>query len=207
MSYQSIWFDTNLPEDIVDVLEKDLSNNFDEYVQKSKLQNNVIDESKRNSYNAWIPTTHWVSGFLWHYVQKANRENFLYDISNVDGENIQYTHYNPGEFYKWHIDAGIASCYSPSNILEEGNFKSTEDYISENCEMVRKLSFVLQLSDSENYTGGNLQLLDETDQSYFAPRKKGTIIIFDSRTRHRVLKVKSGLRKSLVGWVVGPRWR
>jgi PKHD-type hydroxylase len=32
-------------------------------------------------------------------------------------------------------------------------------------------------------------------------------MLFDSRTPHRVRKVRSGLRKSLVGWVVGPRWK
>ena len=39
--------------------------------------------------------------------------------------------------------------------------------------MVRKLSFVLQLSDPDDYEGGNLQLLDdEGGLSYIAPRKK-----------------------------------
>jgi PKHD-type hydroxylase len=73
--------------------------------------------------------------------------------------------------------------------------------------MVRKLSFVLQLSDPEDYEGGNLQLLDESGSTYFAPRQKGTMILFDSRTQHRVLKVKKGVRKSIVGWTVGPRWK
>jgi PKHD-type hydroxylase len=39
------------------------------------------------------------------------------------------------------------------------------------------------------------------------PKQKGTIAFFDSRTPHRVKKVKSGVRKSLVGWVIGPRFR
>ena len=73
--------------------------------------------------------------------------------------------------------------------------------------MVRKLSFVLQLSDPDDYEGGNLQLLDEAGLSYIAPRKKGAIILFDSRTQHRVLKVTKGCRRSIVGWTVGPRWK
>ena len=79
--------------------------------------------------------------------------------------------------------------------------------MNENIELVRKLSFVVQLSDPDDYEGGNLQLLDENGKSYIAPRKRGTVVVFDSRTQHRVLKVKRGIRKSLVGWVVGPRWR
>ena len=78
-----------------------------------------------------------------------------------------------------------------------------EDFVQENTELVRKLSFVLQLSDPDDYEGGNLQLLDEAGKSYFAPRLRGTVVLFDSRTQHRVLPVKSGLRKSIVGWTVG----
>ena len=74
-------------------------------------------------------------------------------------------------------------------------------------ELVRKLSVVIQLSNPEDYEGGNLQLLSEDGKKYFAPRQRGTIIIFDSRTQHRVLKVTKGRRKSLVGWIVGPRWK
>ena len=70
-----------------------------------------------------------------------------------------------------------------------------------------KLSFSLQLSDPDDYEGGNFQLIDESGKLYVAPRKRGTIILFDSRTQHRVLKVKKGRRKSIVGWVVGPRWK
>ena len=44
-------------------------------------------------------------------------------------------------------------------------------------------------------------------KSYIVPRKRGTIVLFDSRTQHRVLKVTKGTRKSIVGWTVGPRWK
>jgi PKHD-type hydroxylase len=74
-------------------------------------------------------------------------------------------------------------------------------------EYVRKLSFSLQLSDPEDYTGGEVQFMDNSRKTYFAPKQRGTLIMFDSRTPHRVRKVKSGMRKSLVGWVVGKRWR
>lgn len=78
--------------------------------------------------------------------------------------------------------------------------------MNENIELVRKLSFSLQLSGPDDYEGGNVQFIDEAGKSYFAPRKRGTIVLFDSRTQHRVLKVTKGVRKSIVGWVVGKRW-
>ena len=206
MAYQTIWHFTNLPSEVVNCIEKDLKLNFDNQMQDSKLHGDQLNKEKRNSQNAWIPTSHWVGGFMWHYIERANRENFLYDIRNIDDESIQYTQYSMGEFYGWHNDAGIANQYKPQSVGNNG-LDIASDFINEKCELIRKLSIVIQLSDSDDYTGGNLQLLDESGKSYFAPRKKGTVIVFDSRTQHRVLKVKSGVRKSLVGWVVGPRWK
>ena len=85
--------------------------------------------------------------------------------------------------------------------------KKRQKEIYERQELVRKISFSLQLSDPDDYEGGNIQFIDESNQNYIAPRQKGSLIIFDSRTKHRVCKVRSGVRKSIVGWVVGPRWK
>lgn len=206
MAYQTIWYYSSMPEEIVDIIEKDLSINYDSSMSESYLYGGEVNKEKRNSKNTWVPSEHWISGFMWHYITRANRENFLYDLRCIDGESLQYTQYGPGEFYSWHNDAGIASAYKPESVGNRMGGKS-DDFINENTELVRKLSFVLQLSHPDDYEGGNLQLLDETGKSYFAPRKRGTVILFDSRTQHRVLRVKSGLRKSIVGWTVGPRWK
>ena len=80
MAFQSVWYYTDLPQDIVDIIERDVSETFDEQMGDSKLHGDALNKEKRNSQNAWIPTTHWVGGFLWHYNQRANRENFLYDL-------------------------------------------------------------------------------------------------------------------------------
>ena len=206
MAFQSLWFYSDLPEDIVDIIERDLTEKFDEQMADSQLYGNGINKDKRNSQNAWIPTTHWVGGFVWHYVQRANRENFLYDINFIDGESMQFTKYSEGQYYGWHNDAGFVTQYKPLGISSSRD-DLARDFVNKNIELVRKLSFVIQLSDPDDYEGGNLQLLNECGNSFIAPRKRGTVIVFDSRMQHRVLKVKRGIRKSLVGWVVGPRWK
>jgi len=206
MALQSVWYYTDLPEDIVDIIERDVSETFDQEMGDSKLFGDSLNKEKRNSQNAWIPSTHWVGGFLWHYVMKANRDNFLYDLRNIDNESMQYTRYGEGEFYNWHNDAGLSNLYKPVS-SENGIAGLAQDFINTNVELVRKLSFSLQLSKPDDYEGGNVQFLDEGGNHYFAPRKKGCIILFDSRTQHRVLKVTKGTRKSIVGWVVGPRWK
>lgn len=207
MAFQSVWFFTDLPEKITKIIEEDLTDNFQEQMKDSRLMGDAINRDKRSSKNAWVNTNHWSAGFIWNYIQKANRQNFLYDITNIDGDNMQFTQYNEGEFYGWHNDAGISCHYKPVSPSNNTFDTQVQDYLNVNIELVRKLSFVLQLSDPDDYEGGNLQLLSEDGKSYFAPRKRGTMIIFDSRTQHRVLKVTKGTRKSLVGWVVGPRWK
>ena len=37
--------------------------------------------------------------------------------------------------------------------------------------------------------------------------KKGEMIVFPSHTWHKVNKVTKGIRKTLVGWVVGSQWK
>lgn len=213
MAYQSIWYHTGLPKDIVNILDDYVSENFDSEMRDSELLGKYKDKNKRNSENAWIDTNHWIAGFIWHYVNKANRENFRYDLTNIDGENLQYTKYSEGQYYNWHNDAGISNYYKPQYVGNSGNFDDdpnnlqTTDFLKASCELVRKLSFTLQLSDPDEYEGGNVQLIDEAGRSYIAPRQRGTIILFDSRTQHRVIKVKKGVRKSIVGWVLGPRWK
>ena len=99
MAFQSIWYFSDLPEDVVDILERDLTEKFDEQMADSRLHGDALNKDKRNSQNAWIPTTHWVGGFVWHYIERANRENFLYDLRCIDGESMQFTKYSEGQFY------------------------------------------------------------------------------------------------------------
>lgn len=211
MAFQSVWYYTNLPEKVISSIEEDLELYFDPQLQPSRVGDGgegLVNEEKRNAKNAWIPTQHWIGGFLWHYVQRVNRENFLYDLTNIDGESLQYTVYGEGEYYGWHNDAGLASHYKPVSQGNRGHGQELfHDFVNVNCELVRKLSFSIQLSDPDSYEGGQFQLLDEAGNSYIAPRQKGTIILFDSRAQHRVRKVTKGVRKSIVGWTVGPRWK
>ena len=64
----------------------------------------------------------------------------------------------------------LATQYKP---VAKGNRSDgiAQDFVNENIELVRKLSFSVQLSDPDDYEGGNVQLLDEAGNSYIAPRK------------------------------------
>jgi len=184
MAHQTIWFETQIPEELVDLIERDCQP-YDENNSSAHILSR-IDLNVRDSNVSWINDNHWIVNFCFAYVLKANQSNWQYDITGVDGGEMQFTKYEPGQYYHWHQDSGLES------LTDEG------------C---RKLSVVLQLSNPEEYAGGEFQLMNEAGKIYMAPKKRGTLIVFDSRTKHRVRKIESGIRKSLVGWIVGPRWK
>ena len=199
------WNFTDLPTDIIEILEKDIKQ-FDSSIGQSGLMGNNINVTIRDSNNAWINTSHWIGGWLWYYVSKMNRQNFLYDIVDIDGGTLQYTHYGEGQFYNWHQDSDIDTYYRPQQNYASSENKA-QDLTIQAGEYIRKLSFSLQLSDPSDYRGGEVEFLDNNNNKFLAPKQRGTMIVFDSRVRHRVRKVKSGTRKSIVGWAVGPRWK
>ena len=192
MANTCCWYETRIPEPLMKILIDDLDKVDENIFIKSEVnpQNSKIKDNVRKSQHCWIPSTHWIGGFLWHFIKMANKDNFLYDISDIENDLIQYTQYNKGDFYKWHTDMDICDINEPD-------------------QLVRKLSFTLQLTNEDEYTGGNLEFADFDDSSYTfsVPKSRGTVIVFDSRVPHRVTPVESGIRKSLVGWVVGKRWR
>ena len=67
----------------------------------------------------------------------------------------------------------------------------------------RKLSVSIQLTDPEEYEGGELNFFINKDVIE-APKTKGTVIIFPSFFMHKVKMVTKGVRKSLVIWIHGP---
>jgi hypothetical protein len=212
MAFQTVWYETELPNEVIQLVEKALEEKYDEELIKSVVgeggAGGVLNEKIRKAKNAWLPSSHWVNGFVLHYANLANLQNFRYDIIGLDGQSSQYTVYDKGEFYNWHVDQGVSSFYKPEHNNSHGFSEEViKDDIIPKGELVRKLSFSLQLSDEEDYKGGDLQIMDEAESMYEVPKKKGLLVCFDSRARHRVTKVTSGRRKSLVGWIVGPRWR
>lgn len=134
----------------------------------------------------WIerkPETAWLTQRLEDMVLRLNAEFFRYDLFGLS-ESFQYTvsDGSEGGGFDWRNDHGPAPGES------------------------RKISLCLQLSGEGAYQGGDLELhCDGHVQS--APRTRGTLIAFPSYMLHRVTPVRTGARKSLHLWAVGPQFR
>ena len=139
----------------------------------------------RKSSISWIPTDHWVSGMLAHFISCANTNLFNFDLDGW-ANFVQYTVYNePGSYYDWHND------------LADSEF---------NPDKVRKLSISLCLSSKDDYEGGEFQILSGRKMES-VKMDIGDAIIFPSDLMHRVRPIKSGKRISLVGWMGGPPFK
>lgn len=81
-------------------------------------------------------------------------------------------------------------------------FESHRDnYFTLDSKIDRKINLILQLSEKNDYEGGDLLI-----GSHTVSRNKGTVILFPATYMHEVTKVTSGTRYSLIGHAWGPNW-
>lgn len=145
------------------------------------------DKSVRSSSVKWIPQNEqwsWLYERLMNLASQANKELWNFDLVSAP-ELIQYTEYYASEegHYDWHQDIGpgIGS--------------------------QRKVSITVQLSESDEYEGGDLQIWKGGKSAVDTARGAGIVVVFPSYMMHRVTKVTKGTRRSFVLWVGGEHYK
>jgi len=150
---------------------------------KATTFNKEDDTAGRKSSVSWI-TDISVLNLLYDYVEASNAKAFHVNLYRQ--ADIQYTEYNGNEngHYDMHHDI---------------------DW-TRNDGLDRKLSVTVQLSDPNEYEGGQFEFLECESPNAKELKQKGTVLIFPSYLQHKVNPVTSGIRKSLVAWFQGPKW-
>lgn len=145
----------------------------------------AVNREIRASTLSWIPhydASSFIYDKLGYISRQLNGQFFGFDIWGF-AEDLQYTKYTSvNDHYTWHMDKGSGS------------------------DAPRKLSLVLQLSDPDEYEGGDLELFTSVDTMKLM-KKKGVVYAFPSYIMHRVTPVTAGIRKTLVVWLTGPKFR
>lgn len=145
----------------------------------------------RKSKIKWIPHTEeweWLYHRLMTLAKQSNDEMWNFDLTSAP-ECIQYTEYHGSDMgeYAWHQDIG------PNELS------------------ARKISITVQLSDDNEYEGGELLFWmggnSLEDNNLVAPRGKGTVVLFPSYVVHAVKPVTKGIRKSFVLWLGGGHYK
>jgi PKHD-type hydroxylase len=125
----------------------------------------------------------WAFRRVTDIILNLNERFFQFDLFGIN-EGFQFTNYEaPSGKYGKHVDRGINM-------------------------PVRKLSISIQLTNPEEYEGGELKLYDgDDDEANIMDKTQGTLIIFPSYVLHEVTPVTKGERNSLVTWVTGKQFK
>jgi PKHD-type hydroxylase len=133
----------------------------------------------------------WILDKISMAFDRFNSEFFHLDIYGY--EFAQYAEYlaKDGGHYDWHVDLALG-----------GGAQETLHHDG----MHRKLSMSVLLND--NFSGGEFQVTFNGGSSEITiPLVRGSVLVFPSFICHRVKPVTDGVRKSLVAWMLGPRFR
>ena len=179
------WGDAFTPAELDRIVAQGDALAADKATLLTRPDEGLAAEDIRITQTAWVqPTaeTQWLYDRMQAIIRTLNAHTYKYELTDFS-EPFQYTvyHGHEGGHYGWHVDHGP-------------------------CEVQRKLSISVQLSDSASYEGCDLQFL-VGQQPVFAPRDRGAIIAFPSYVLHRVTPITRGVRKALVAWVTGPNFR
>jgi len=140
----------------------------------------------RDSKISWlypVDGIDWVFRRVTDMTLNLNERFFKFDLFGIN-EGFQFTNYEaPSGKYGKHVDRSINM-------------------------PVRKLSISVQLTNPDEYEGGELKLYDgDDDEANIMDKAQGTLIIFPSYVLHEVMPVTKGERNSLVTWVTGKQFK
>jgi PKHD-type hydroxylase len=183
------WFQEGFtPEELLKIETQVTELPFQVAVTEQGGQDKGENLDSRSSSIKWIPfseNTKWIYDKIGTMAYEANKEMYNFDL-NFMPEQIQYTEYYGTDkgHYDWHMDIG-----------------------SQGFMPFRKLSVTVQLSDPDEYDGGDLQFWTGGQYPISGPRGKGNVVIFPSFLLHRVTPVTTGTRKSFVLWLGGGHYK
>ena len=133
----------------------------------------------------------WIFFRLNSIIENINNQFYNFDINGY--ESFQYTVYHDYEKgrYDYHMDT-IMGKNLPPDMYE--------------C---RKLSITFLLNEpGVDFEGGDFQINSGQEKdAETVELKKGRIIVFPSFMIHRVAPVTKGTRKSIVVWILGPKFK
>jgi len=179
------WFKDGFSKTEIDIILQNMENlPFQEAMVAANSKGADLHQMRKSEIK-WIPQNlhyKWIYDRLAKLIIEANEGLWQFDLTGIL-DNIQFTVYHEGGgHYDWHLDIG------PRELSW------------------RKISLTIQMSEDEDYEGGELEFMRGPNPGK-APRGKGVVVIFPSYILHRVSPVTKGTRKSMVLWVGGGRYK
>lgn len=197
-TYEYVWWDKAFTSEELNVIqnfcEKENLEDSTTIGSTSKEEVEKIRKSKIKFFNKTCDNT-WIFDRFNNIIGDLNESFYNF---NLNGYNMfQYTVYDStykGK-YDWHMDTCLG------NSINDMAFDTRE---------TRKLTCIMLLNEPNvDFCGGEFQLYmgGDIEQPNTLEMSKGKIICFPSFLIHRVKPVIVGVRKSIVIWVTGPKFK
>ena len=173
------------PEQCQNIIDMGHQQKAEEAKVGTSVKKSKYDTKMRITTISWIPFKAMPQMYqtIERSMNQVNGNHFGYEGMQIT-EPAQFTEYPKGGFYDWHMDADVNCRYEPP---------------------VRKISMTILLSSHHEFEGGDLEFMSEGNKP--PQLLQGQAIFFCSLIRHRVSKVKKGIRRSLVMWFGGPPFK
>lgn len=140
-------------------------------------ESGVVDKEVRDVKRVTLPSYRGIGATMAGMGLSANMQAWKFDV----------THSNQTDYLKYDVD---------------GHYHAHVDtFIRPNEAECRKLTVLVFLND--DFEGGKL-FLQNGHEKIYPPQKTGTCLVFPSFMLHGVEPVTSGIRRSIVSWLVGP---
>jgi len=194
VTHSYVYWDNIFTEDELNSISQ---MSVDDSLSDSRTLQTGLTEYRKSKVNFHHPNDDniWIFDRLNNLINHVNNEFFNFDLNGY--EFYQYSEYREEDsgHYNWHTDVALGG--DNLNEFKQG-FAGLE---------TRKLSISLLLNEPEvDFSGGDFYVKMD-DEGTHVPCKKGRAILFPSYTLHKVSPVTKGVRKSLVVWVTGPKFR
>jgi PKHD-type hydroxylase len=165
------------------------------YNYEASIENNLRDSSvcfveddEFEKYNNCIANK----------VEEINKNIYALELSCY--MTPQYTVYDKSQHFNWHPDG-------PFGVMDRRGMNCIPEHLQ-----WRKLSLSVALNDESEYTGGDFQIINPSANPNCGIINtirlgKGAAVLFPAYQAHRVSPVIEGVRKTLIYWFCGPRWK
>ena len=171
---------------IPDVLSKDacekLIASLESQVEGEEAQigagaDGVVDKSIRDVKKVQLPLHRGIGATMAGIGLGVNSDIYKFNITKAN--QCDYLKYDKDGHYHAHVDT----------------------FMMPGDEETRKVTVLVFLN--EDFEGGKLFLQDGSQKTY-PPQQQGSVLVFPSFMLHGVEPVTSGIRRSIVTWMVGP---
>ena len=177
--------------------------NSPDFEWKHALLNNQVYNERRNCFindiilreeDTKYPAINQLKVIMNTYLKTVNKSIFKGVDTPDYFADVQAIKYDPA--------------IAPDGTLPHFDWHTDDVWTQPTLNLIRKLTQIVVISDGETeFEGGKCEFDPLHGTLDYDGRKQGSLVMFPSFLKHRILPITSGVRYAVNGWSYGPSWR